>query len=391
MSSFDRTAGKNLDEILASIRKTLADETTRPQPNPPPSKASADPNPPASVNQNGSKVATAKIDEDLADLLAGGLGSSAPQSAPKETAQGTGDPNDPLWFLRPNGVREQASTPPPGGPASPVLDAPAGPDLSPERLSLAPLFVADGDGEGGEVHAAANGLASGPGQAKAASLPDPQAIDSKASDQSPVQEATTRLANAGPAAAAASLPSQVAAAGRAATAKAPVEAGPAPAKPEPVKPGPASGPTVASPAPAAAPLKPAARQEQPAPVGSRSARAAAPEGSPAASARLQGGAGASPIVHSAAATPRASVLNGVTSALPQAAASAAPREAASVSAVPAAQTQALEQIIEQLLEPLLRRWVEANLPRLVDAAIRLEVARALDARRANGQDTERKL
>jgi cell pole-organizing protein PopZ len=390
MSSFDRTAGKNLDEILASIRKTLADETIQPQPNPPPSRASADPNPPASVNQNGSKVATAKVDEDLADLLAGGLGSAAPPSAPKETAQATGDPNDPLWFLRPNGVREQASTPPPGGPAGPVLDAPGGPDRSPERSSLAPLFLADGDGEGGGVHAAANGLASGPGQGKAASLPDPQAIDSKASDLSPVQEATRRLENAGPAAAA-SLPSQVAAAGRAATAKAPVDAGPAPAKPEPVKAGPASGPTVASPAPAAAPPKPAARQEQPAPVGSRSARAAAPEGSPAASARLQGGAGASPSVHSAAATPRASVLNGVTSALPQAAAPAAPREAAGASAAPAAQTQALEQVIEQLLEPLLRRWVEANLPRLVDAAIRLEVARALDARRANGQDTERKL
>ena len=391
MSSFDRTAGKNLDEILASIRKTLADETTQPQPNPPPSKGSADPNPPASVNQNGSKVATAKVDEDLADLLAGGLGSSAPPSAPRETAQATGgDPNDPLWFLRPNGVREQASTPPPGGPTAPVLDAPAGPDRSPERSNLAPLFVADGDGEGGGVHAPANGLASGPGQGKAASLPDPQAIDSKASDQSPVQEATTRLENAGPAAAA-SLPSQVAAAARAATAKAPVDAGPALAKPEPVKPGPASGPTVASPAPAAAPPKPAARQEQPAPVGSRSARAAAPEGSPAASARLQAGAGASPIVHSAAATPRASVLNGVTSGLPQAAAPAAPREAASASAVPAAQTQALEQIIEQLLEPLLRRWVEANLPRLVDAAIRLELARVLDAGRANGQDTERKL
>ena len=31
MSSFDKTAGKNLDEILASIRKTLADELPLPE------------------------------------------------------------------------------------------------------------------------------------------------------------------------------------------------------------------------------------------------------------------------------------------------------------------------------------------------------------------------
>ena len=31
MSSFEKTAGKNLDEILASIRKTLADESVDPQ------------------------------------------------------------------------------------------------------------------------------------------------------------------------------------------------------------------------------------------------------------------------------------------------------------------------------------------------------------------------
>ena len=44
------------------------------------------------------------------------------------------------------------------------------------------------------------------------------------------------------------------------------------------------------------------------------------------------------------------------------------------------QSPSLEQMIGQLLEPLLQKWVNDNLPRLVEAAIREEVARALKDR-----------
>jgi len=71
MSSFDKTAGKNLDEILASIRKTLADESPHTEANAGEPSAPADTK--AAVPPNGLKIPATKIDEDLADLLAGGL------------------------------------------------------------------------------------------------------------------------------------------------------------------------------------------------------------------------------------------------------------------------------------------------------------------------------
>src|SRR5262245_63274085 len=91
MSSFDKTAGKNLDEILASIRKTLADESSEPQAHPPSPMAAMDANTPASARQNGSKGAVANVDDDVADLLAGGLGGPAAQMEPKEIPVAAGD------------------------------------------------------------------------------------------------------------------------------------------------------------------------------------------------------------------------------------------------------------------------------------------------------------
>src|SRR5262245_27317832 len=114
MSSFDKTAGKNLDEILAPIRKTLADETPHPDANPGDS-APSDAKAAASQNHNGSKALAGKIDEDLADLLAGGLGVQAAPPKTAETSGAAGDPKDPLWFLRPSG----------GGGESQVLPLPA--------------------------------------------------------------------------------------------------------------------------------------------------------------------------------------------------------------------------------------------------------------------------
>ena len=385
MSSFDKTAGKNLDEILASIRKTLADESSQPLAHPPSPMATTDANTPASASQNGSKGAIANVDDDVADLLAGGLGGSAAQTEPKEIPVAAGDPKDPLWFLRPSGGREQVS-PRADDPVSPAGDALLGPAVSPERPSLAALFVADRGSGRDDVEAAANGLAAPSVQSEAKSLPEPGSVDSKASDPEPVAHiappGTALPATEGP------LPPQVGAGGVTVT-KTPADAR-APSKPDLARPGVAP----AAPAPGslgteagAVPAKPAA-----APAAARAPRPADPERSQAAAGtpgRAQG-IGASPVVHTSAAA-RPNALNGAAPATTRVPSAATPTGAVSAATVPVGPTQALEQIIEQLLEPLLRRWVEANLPRLVDAAIRAEVARALEARRANGQDIDRKV
>jgi cell pole-organizing protein PopZ len=385
MSSFDKTAGKNLDEILASIRKTLADESGQPQAHPPPPTAATDPTTPASA-QNGTKAAIANVDDDVADLLAGGLGGSAPLTEPKETPLAAGVPKDPLWFLRPSAGREQVS-PRADAPVSPAGDALAAPAVSPERPSLAALFVADKGSGRDDVQATVNGLAAAPVQTEAKSLPEVGSVDSKASDPAPsahiAPPGTALPGTAGP------LPPQVAA-GDVTVTKPPADAR-APSKPDLAR----SGVAAAAAAPdspgteaGAVPAKPAA-----APTAARSPRPADPERSQPAAVipgRAQG-SGASPIVHTSAAAARANALNGAASATTQAPSAASPTAAVSAAAASAGPTQALEQIIEQLLEPLLRRWVEANLPRLVDAAIRAEVARALEARRASGQDIDRKV
>src|SRR5262245_7234125 len=376
MSSFDKTAGKNLDEILASIRKTLADESSQPQAHPPPPMAAMDANTPLS-GQYGSKGAIANVDDDVADLLAGGLGGSAAQTEPEETPVAAGDPKDPLWFLRPSGGREQVS-PRADEPVSPAGDTLPASAVSLERPSLAALFVADRDSGRDDVQAAGNGLAAPPVQAEDKSVPEPGSVDSKASDQAPAVHVappgTALPGSDGP------LPPQVAAGGVTVT-KTPADAR-APSKPDLARPGVAP----AAPAPGSAatdagavPAKPAA-----APAAARSPRPADPERSqaPVTAGRVQG-------IGASAARPNA--LNGAAPATTQAPGAATPTDAVRAAAAPAGPTQALEQIIEQLLEPLLRRWVEANLPRLVDAAIRAEVARALEARRANGQDIDRKV
>jgi len=379
MSSFDKTAGKNLDEILASIRKTLADESSEPQPKPPSPAGGADPSMPAAASQNGSKPAIAKIDDDLADLLAGGVGPAAAQMGPQEAPETAAEAKDPLWFLRPSGGHAPVTPARPDDPSPPAVDGPAGPAVSPERSSLAALFVADRGSEYSDVYAAAAALASSSLQAKGAPIPDPPAKDAKVPDPT----AAPDLTPPGKATPEPSPPPQVAAGGKPTADTAPA-AVPATSSPQQLKPGPASGPAAGVDV-ASAPLKPQAPQDQPTPMGPRSPRPAGPESPlPAAATlgpgRVQGGGG----MHSASAGPRANALNGATPA-------AAPLNAAGASAVPAAANQALEQIIEQLLEPLLRRWVEANLPGLVDAAIRAEVARMLEARRTNGPDIDRKM
>jgi cell pole-organizing protein PopZ len=392
MSSFDKTAGKNLDEILASIRKTLADESPHPDANAGELNSAAQAKAPGSVNHNGSKAPAGKIDEDLADLLAGGLGISAP--APKDTPR-TADQKDPLWFLRPSGERESQVLPLPADRVSPsieaLMDSPANP--APERSSLAPVFVADNGSGNGQPSPAATGLPSPPAQGNAAA---------PAAASAPIETKPAAKASPQDAAAPANAPKDVAGSsplpevvGRSATVKAPAPAPTAAApKADLAKPGVmASAPAVIG--PAAAPLKPpGATQPQATATAPNPVRLAEPAKPAAAAAGASlratlGNSVGSP-TKSASAIPRPAALNGAASTATPPAAASLP-DAARPTMVPTAQTQALEQIIEQLLEPLLRRWVEANLPRLVDAAIRAEVARALDTKHLNGQDADRKV
>src|SRR5262249_61877170 len=135
MSSFEKPAGKNLDEILASIRKTLADESTQPPPRP---KDPSVPAPARSEARQSGGSPSGKTDDDLADLLAGDL--TAP-IAEKDGSDGpTPDAKDPLWFLRPSPAHEPR--PSLAEPSAPVADGQAEPRSPPPSRPaslLAPL------------------------------------------------------------------------------------------------------------------------------------------------------------------------------------------------------------------------------------------------------------
>ena len=180
MSSFEKTAGKNLDEILASIRKTLADESVDPQTSRKEPLSPLEPSPRASADRNGGKPQSDKIEDDLADLLAGSL--TAGPSVAKETPDSAtaGDPKDPLWFLRPSGGRDPQVVPVAGEQVSPTVDTVMGGSavLPPERSGLPPLYVADKATGSGEVGAVVNAMTSAPAPGQAAASPASSA-DSK--------------------------------------------------------------------------------------------------------------------------------------------------------------------------------------------------------------------
>ena len=412
MSSFEKTAGKNLDEILASIRKTLADESVDPQTSGKEPLSPLEPSPRASADRNGGQPPSTKIDDDLADLLAGSL--TAGLGVAKETPDSAtaGDPKDPLWFLRPSGGRDPQVVPLPGERVSPTVDTAMDGSavFPPERSGLPPLYVADKAKGSGEVGAVANALASAPAPGQVAASPassaDPKAaIEAKAAakDQrrspgtvdpgvaGPGANGLVQPGLVGPATARTPAPASKDAEGK-------LEARAAAANTDMAKPheerhplGAAAvlrSPEVNS---AAAPVKPLA-QHPPAVGGKPQALPEAGRSAAvAASTVLRSPGVAGPAAAKGTLAPRAAAMNGATAASARPGATSTPVAASAATVVPASQTQALEQIIEQLLEPLLRRWVEANLPRMVDAAIRAEVARALEKRTENGREAEPKL
>src|SRR5262245_6293872 len=405
MSSFDKTGGKNLDEILASIRKTLADESTPPDAAQPFVQANSG----ASPLGNGGPAAAAKIDDDFADLLAGGLG-TAPLASPgtEATDAAPADQKDPLWFLRPSGGREPQVLPLPPDRSLPSLDGLVdGGVPPPQRSSFTTQFIADS--HGGDVQAAASSPAL-PAEAPSPALAaEPRTIFKSKPGNGLSPEAMGPGSANGSDAADVAPPPAASASEPAAAAKPPVGS---PARTEAEAKSPAAGTADGAPSggvpregtanagsagsaspvarPEAVPAKPDAGQQQaaasrnPAPPADAGKPAAAPAA--ATPSRFGPGMAGPSVSKTASPAARASGLNGAAVV----GASAAPTPAGA-KAMPTSQTQAIEQIIEQLLEPLLRRWVEANLPRLVEAAIRAEVARTLEKKTASGPEAERKL
>ena len=362
MSKPDPTATKSLEEILASIRKSLADEPPPRQPELPAAPAQTaqpDPKPASSaasdpLKANGAEVLAGKLaagllngvsrsqasDDDLSDLLATAPKKPAPAApaaavdAPKP-GEAKSNARDPLWFLTRLSAAAAADAPPPGpaarardaakAPAPPVEDV----KLSrPETLrpSLPPLF-----GAGSEPIP------------PAAARPDIQ-------DTGPTARTEPR-----------NIPTQVNG-----------EARPAKAEPEvPVTTPAAPTPVVQAAPPAPPPAIPIAADtvsKEPPPASS------APETAPTVAVVIP-----SQPAEVEPSAPGAQVRADPAAEPPPPMADSAP--APSPEPVGAAPTRGFEQAVGELLEPVIRQWLQSNLPRMIDKAVREEVVRALAAER----------
>ena len=353
MSKPDPAATKSLEEILASIRKSLADEPSAPTPEPSaapvPVVETAQPEPkPVTPVANGAdlagKLAAGLLngvsrpsvpDDDLSELLAGEPTKpvpSAPLDAPKPP-QAKSDARDPLWFLsRLSSAAADALSP--GSAARDAAKAPAArgeePKLSrPETLrpSLPPLF-----GSGSEPIPPATARE----DIKDISLT--ARTEPRGAPRQVNGEATT--ANVKPEVAATTPAPKpvVQAAPPPALQALPVEADTVPKEALPPTPAAAleTAPTVAVVTP-----QPPTKVEPVIPVAPVRA-APAPE-----------------------------------KALPVAESATAP----SPQPADAPPTRGFEQAVGELLEPVIRQWLHNNLPRMIEKAVREEVVRALAAER----------
>jgi cell pole-organizing protein PopZ len=356
MSKPDPTGAKSLEEILASIRRSLADDPARPpeprtvpamaaQPEPKPASPIA--NAPARTNGAGllaSKLAqglngaskTPAPDDDLRELLATEPKkpvSSAPSEAPKP-AEARSDAKDPMWFLTRLSAAAADSAPP--GSAARARDAakaPAPPveevKLSrPETLrpSLPPLF---GTGSEPTTPAATPEETQDIGPT---ARTEPRSVPQYVNGEARTAKAEAEVPAATPA------PAPLVQAGAPAARAWPVEATTPPSET------PRQAAASLPPAPTAAPVTPAPRDEvKPLPM-------------PVAEVRSDAVPERAPLPADSAHAP-------------------GPEQ---VGALP---TQALEQVVAGLLEPVIRQWLQSNLPRLIEKAVREEVVRALAAER----------
>jgi uncharacterized protein len=362
MNKPESTGAKSLEEILASIRKSLADDAPS-EPRAPSLKPAqpqlkplapdiGGPTLPAGTPAKGTGVLSAKLagsangaargpslDPDLSELLAGEPKKSAspilpePSKPPGAKAPAEDD-KDPLWFL--SRLSAAAAGPTASSSAARARDAAKAPTPPPEEIklsrpetlrpSLPPLF--DSTSEPTPLAA--------PITAKSEKAEKSDRVDAAG------QTARTQPRFMTPA------------------------ADPAPAKETKADAINGLGLGKLEPgAPAFAGLTPAAIKD------ALPTFKASPESTDAAyKLTLAGLTPSSPPVE----------------AEPLASASPAPGPAWAPESAPAAMgdalpTRALEQMVAELLEPVIRQWLQSNLPRLIEKAVREEVARAVAAER----------
>jgi cell pole-organizing protein PopZ len=341
MSKPEGTGAQNLEEILASIRKSVSEESSASRDGVRPAgvapglgaQPGASPQPGEGLSRRlaGALGATATPGEDaLAGLFAHvpGKDSPAPKAGPVKP-NGSAEAKDPFWFL-------SRGTPTTGKELGTDTGARSGtaegtkspePDIKlsrPETLrpSLPPLYTAPGEAADA-TRASSDGNGAG-AAAKAARVEPAPAGGAKGSSPSAGGQD-----GAGAAGSVAAQPSKAAT--------------------------PSSLPTQGP--------------------------------GPAATAQALPKRGASPVTGQAPATaPQAPVMTALTPA-------ATTQAPAATAQAPAATTQAerpppaepsgaaLEEMIAQLLEPVLVRWLDENLPRMIEQVVRQEVSRALAASR----------
>jgi cell pole-organizing protein PopZ len=343
MSKPEPTGGKSLEDILASIRKSLADDPPGRQPELPVAPAkSALPHPkpvqPARAAEaskpNGGESLAGKLaaglngaartppatDDDIGDLLATAPTKPvhAPVDAPKPP-EARSDAKDPLWFLS-----RLSATATDAARARDAAETPAG---SPEevklsrpetlRPSLPPLF-----GAGSE--------------------PIPPAAP-----REDIQNVSL-------------------------TAK---------TEPRGIPRQDSAEATIAKVPPAAASIPPAATVSSPySPQGSHMVdNPAAKDVSTPSSAAFD----ATPTVAPAPPQPVTEIVPAAQAETDTSEPGPIPEAASAPSAelVSAPPVAAFEQVVGQLLEPVIRQWLHSNLPRLIEKAVREEVMRALAAER----------
>jgi cell pole-organizing protein PopZ len=362
MSNPDASATKSLEEILASIRKSLAgagegSEAARGPRGATPVRPAPEPEPLADAAGDGDGLSArlagalngptngAALDDDFMELLApDGTRPVPPEAdATAKPADARSEGRDPLWFLRqPAAAAQSDGAPAPvartqpaeGAPPLPQAPAPAAEEevkLSrPEvlRASLPPLFGAEA-----EHPAVARTAPDAPKPPVNVAPPAPaRAVPAAPIGVDTVAPGSTFTARTQP-----SMPPPQPA-GETAKAAAAPETPPAPAAREPALFREAAPDLVAD---------------------------AAPGPQPPAEAKPANGLLGKPHADAAAKPPPTPVQE------PSAAKPAPAAEA------PAARS--LEQVIGEMLEPFIRQWLDANLPRMVDQVVREEVARAIAA------------
>lgn len=409
MQKPDKAPEPSMEEILASIRKIIAEEPigTRPGPEPRgPSLGSLSSQPDAgkpsdrsdgpkftrpSRDDRGSDGPPFSVDDALADLIddpplprfATGPGrDDAIPKPPVRPAAPEEDNQRPSWlFARPGASAAQPAP-------DPSAESPRGPGLLGQLDSIRPL---PRSGPGSGIEPLTPKPAAGPQKIPAPDSPVDRQVETVRptggvtpiplghQPQDPVLPGAARNTPTG----IGSAPPRA-------------EGGPSPAapagvvnRPEPTPQQPASRvaepPRDAGAAPAAAkpqPVEPATRVEQPRPVQPR-ADAPAVESKPAPA----------PVPERPARTD-ASPLATLAQSLAASSASPAPsQEAAKVEPAPAPKTEApasspvvrtLEDTVAELLRPMLRDWLDANMPRIVEKALRVELATSAKRPTAGG-------